>query len=224
MKTSVMAYVKQWRLLTIPVLLIGFAACTQASPSELVIAPNVPQEDLPKIISTLEPKHDYIIYVKQGEVETHEVWAKNPDSEDPVLVAKGNGLLPQSWSPSGDYWLFVDNHSLYVSNADGSDIRRVYQIKDSSYIVAWWLTDQIILFDAYVYDENGRIWPPPHQYYVDIKNGETGRLDPKMEDDRGGTYLIQGIIPLSETWIQMNGFTGEFEIADLKGKHTRAEY
>ena len=220
MKIFIIAYLEARRLLITATILVSLTACVPSAPTDLVVAPNVQQENLPKIISTLEPKHDYIIYVKQKEVEADEVWAKNPDSGDTVLVAEGDALFPKGWSPSGDYWLFVDNYSLYVSNADGSDIRRVYQVKDNSYIVAWWLTDEVILFEPYVYDEDGRIWPPPHQYYINIRNGETGRLDPKREDDAGGTYLIQGIIPSSESWFQVNGFTSEVELADLEGNRT----
>jgi hypothetical protein len=133
------------------------------------------------------------------------------------------GLSPNGWSPSDDYWLFGDGDSLYVTNANGSNIQRVYQYQaiDKCGRGASWLSNEVILIEGYGCDSNGKVWPPPHQYFFNMESGDDGRLDPVNEFDEYGTYMIQGEIPNMESWVQMNWYTGEVEIADLGGNHKK---
>lgn len=199
----------------LPLILWLLSACTPRP-----IATNkVHQDNLPIVVSTLQPKQDYIFYSDWG-TDGNETWALNPENKEKILITKGR-LHPSGWSPSGDDWLFQDSDSLYIADADGSGIQRIYNFPESDNcgeLVAW-LSNKILLIDIYACDTRGRLLPPPHQYYLDITNGTEGRIDPVQEFDETGTFLIQGIIPEEEKWTQLNWYTGKLEIADLRGNH-----
>lgn len=197
----------------LPLMLWLLSACTPRT----LATNNVSQENLPTVASTLQPKQDYLFY-RDWDPEGNEIWAINPESDEKILITKGS-LQPGGWSPFGNYWLFQDSDSLYIADVDGANLRRIYNFPktDNCGELVSWLSNRILLIDIYACDTRGRLLPPPHQYYFDITNGTEGRIDPVQEFDETGTFLIQGIIHKEEKWIQLNWYTGELEIADLRG-------
>ena len=221
MKKIQKIFISNLGVLVCCIILMILVACLPLSPTEAIETSGIRQDNLPVVITTLESRQNYITYIKEKKDGVNEVWAINPETRVSTLIASGNRLYSKDWSPSGDYLLFADNFSLYIANANGSGILRVYEVKEKSFIAAWWLSDDIILFDVYVIDSNDMIWPPPRQYYVNIKNGERGQLYQESGMNDSGQYLIQGIIPADKSWIQINGFTGEVNIANLQGNITK---
>lgn len=134
-------------------------------------------------LKPLLPFEEYIIYSKGDET-----WAINPTKLTPVLVV--SNLTPRGWSPSNRYWLFTGKSTIYVANVNGSGIRAVYNYQEYKSISPFWLTDDVVLFNAYK-----DYLLPPDIYRLDINSGTSIQLFP------GSNKFIQTTFPSEKKWL-----------------------
>jgi hypothetical protein len=168
---------------------------TQSSVEEtLTIIPLPTQTSIPKVpqlISRMQLHKDYIIYVDQNtQDKQNEIWALSPGDGAPFIVLKGDGLWPNGWSPSGSYWLLCGKSQLYVASADGSGIHQIFQNQNYVLLDAIWLSDTIVLVNAY-FD----LQYSPDIFQIDIERNEIKKISLD-----GLTQVLSVNIPNGE-WI-----------------------
>lgn len=149
---------------------------------------------------------EYIIYSKyDASVDQEEVWAISPDRLAPSLVTVG--MVPRAWSPSNKLWLFTLGGSIYIANADGSGIRAAFNSKEYTGVDPFWLTDNLILFNAYL-----DVFSPPDIYSLDIDSGKISQLYP--EENK----FIQATFPSDGTWLRGDWMTGSLDLVHQNGE------
>jgi hypothetical protein len=151
---------------------------------------------------------DYIIYTKYNAENILETWAINPNELIPYLVT--SNIVPRSWSPSTNRWLFTQNGSIYIANADGSDIRNIYTNTKYNGFDPYWLTDDVVLFNAFK-----DIYTPPDMYRLDIISGKVTQLLP------GNNQFIQAAFPSEKSWLRGSSISGQLTIANQSGTEER---
>jgi hypothetical protein len=115
---------------------------------------------------------------------------------------------PWGWSPSNKFWLFTGNGSLYVANADGSNIHAVYTYENYQAVEPFWLTDNIILFNAY----KDIVSQPPDIYSLDVDSGAIVQLFPKENK------FIQATFPSKKKWLLADWPIGPLVLIDENNK------
>ena len=159
--------------------------------------------------SPLPKFDDYIIYSKYETNSDSEIWwAINPDKLTPLLLTAN--LVPRSWSPSNKYLLLTGNRSIYIANADGSKIHAIYTYKDYKGIDPFWLTDAVVLFNAYT----DPFFLPPDIYSLDINSGRVTQLLSGSKNKQ----FIQATFPSEKKWLLANWSSGPLDIVDENGK------
>ncbi len=149
---------------------------------------------------------EYIIYSKYASSnDQEEIWAISPNKPNPFLVA--SDMIPRGWSPSNRLWLFTTNGSVYIANADGSNHQAVYNSDEYTGIDPFWLTENIILFNAY-----RDIFSPPDMYSLNIDTRTITQLFP------GENKFIQSAFPSDRTWLRGDWMTGNLEIVNSNGE------
>ena len=157
-------------------------------------------------LSPLPSSEDYIFYINFETNTDYKIWAINPTDLSPQFVTSGSAV--QGWSPSNKFWLLTGYQSIYVGNADGSEIRNVYTFKDEyESIELFWLTDDVILFNAY---KDG-ISLPPDMYSLDVNSGAVIQLFPDSNK------FIQVTFPSEKKWLRASWPAGSLEIVDQSG-------
>jgi hypothetical protein len=154
----------------------------------------------------LSHAEEYIIYSKYNvSNDQEEIWAVNPHKPNPFLIT--TNVTPRVWSPSNALWLFTKGGSIYVANADGSDIRAVYANEEYTGIDPFWLTDSLVLFNAYKDS-----FSPPDIYGVDVGSGMATQLS------SGDNKFIQATFPSESIWLRGDWLTGSLDIIKQSGE------
>jgi hypothetical protein len=154
----------------------------------------------------LSHSEEYIIYSKyDASKDQEEIWAISPHKLNPFVIT--TNATPRVWSPSNTLWLFTKGGSIYVANADGSGIRAVYTNEEYTGIDSFWLTDSLVLFNAY---KDG--FSPPDIYSLDIDSGKVTQLS------SGDNKFIQTTFPSESTWLQGDWLTGSLDIIKQSGE------
>ncbi len=152
---------------------------------------------------------DYIIYSKfETKIGSEIWWAINPSKLNPLLIT--SNITPRSWSPSNKLWLFTGNRSIYVANSDGSNVRVIYNYKEYEGIDPFWLTDDVVLFNAY----KDPLFLPPDIYSLDISSGKVTQL---FSGSRNSQF-IQATFPTEKKWLLASWPSGPLDIVDENGK------
>ncbi len=154
------------------------------------------------IITPLPQFDDYIIYNKFETRTDYAIWAIKLNDPTPRLITMN--LKPWGWSPSNKFWLFTGNKSIYVANADGSDIHMVYTYEEYQGVELFWLTDEIVLFNAYK-DITSQ---PPDIYSLNISSGAIIQLF------QGESKFIQATFPSEKKWLLTDWPIGSLMIVD----------
>jgi hypothetical protein len=182
-------------------------------PTEIASTPTMPDafgvtsDSQPKqIITTLPPFNDYIIYGKFETRTDYEIWAINPRDPVPRLIT--TNLESWGWSPSNKLWLFVGSQSIFIANADGSNVHAVYTYEGYQAIEPFWLTDDLVLFNAY----KDILSLPPEIYSLDIASGVIVQLFPKENK------FIQATFPSKKKWILAEWPIGSLTIVGQDNK------
>lgn len=158
------------------------------------------------IHTPLPHSEEYIIYSKyDASNDQEEIWALSPNRTNPFLVT--TNIIPRAWSPSNKLWLFTVDGSIYIANADGSSIRAVYNNKEYTGVDPFWLTDNIVLFNAY-----RDVFSPPDIHNLDIDTGMVTKLFP------GDNKFIQATFPSESTWLRGDWLTGSLDIINQNGE------
>lgn len=161
-------------------------------------------------LTPLPKPEDYIIYIKFETNTDYKIWAINPNEMTPIFITANFG--PWSWSPSNKFWLFTAYRSIYLANADGSEIRNIYTYKaEYESIELFWLADDVILFNAY----KDAISLPPDIYSLNINTGVATQLFP------GSRKFIQAAFPFEKKWLLASWPTGPLDIVDQNEKTER---
>jgi Tol biopolymer transport system component len=113
---------------------------------------------------------------------------------------------PFSWSPSGKHLLLYRDKGLYISDADGSNLRLVYTTRNPISRGTSWLNDDTILLEILV-DQS-----EPHVYYLDVNSGNVHK--PDLDYWR----FIEAVSPNGDFWIQSS--SKGLEIASVDGKRS----
>jgi hypothetical protein len=153
-------------------------------------------------VTPLPQFDDYIIYSKFETRTDYKIWAINP--KDPIPRLLSTNVKPWNWSPSNKLWLFVGNQSIYVANVDGSDAHAVYTNEEYQAIEPFWLTDEIVLLNAY----KDVISLPPEIYSLTITTGAIARLFP------GESKFIQATFPSEERFLLADWPVGPLSVVD----------
>src|SRR5215213_11516620 len=129
-----------------PTTLPATAAVMQTATEIPSIAPT---KHLTVGVTPFPPSADYIIY---GKVSTEDkrtiwMWAINPVKPMTILISKS--VDPSGWSPSNKLWLLTGNQSIYISDANGSNVRMIYNSEEYQFFTPFWLTDDVVLFNAF---------------------------------------------------------------------------
>jgi Tol biopolymer transport system component len=103
--------------------------------------------------------------------------------------------------------LFTGYHSIYLVNAKNLDLQSVYTNGEYIGFDPFWLTDNIILFNAYKDYST-----PPDIYSLNINSKSATQLFP------GGDYFIQTTFPSEKKWLRGNWNTGNVDTVDQEGK------
>jgi hypothetical protein len=98
---------------------------------------------------------------------------------------------------------------MYIVKADGSGIRRIYTYP-AKYkgIDPFWLTDEIILLNAY----EDPFFLPPDIFRLDINTGKVIQLFPD------GSKFIQAVFPDEKRWLLASWPSGSLDLVDQSGK------
>lgn len=162
-------------------------------------------------LTPLPSSKDYIFYLDFETNTNYKVWAINPKELTPVFVTSELALW--GWSPSNTSWLLTGNRSIYVANADGSEIRNVYTYSDEyEGIQPFWLTEDIILFNAY----EDYFFLPPDIYSLSVRSGRATQLFPESDNFIQATFpsenkwLLAGWASDSLSMVNQNGITENF--------------
>jgi hypothetical protein len=158
----------------------------------------------PKTFTTLQKDKNYIIYIDPGLEEDNEVWALSPDDHKRFLILSGVNLWPIGRSPSGKQWLFSGKYSLYVANADGAEIRLVFQSAHLPYLRPIWISENEILVNAYPED----LLQEPSIYQINLETGKSGLI--KVD----GIDFVQSSFPTQRLWIGDDYDEGRLFIVD----------
>ena len=175
----------------------GPAPAVTSAPTTATMSPTRQVTPLPKM-------EDYIIYAKYNAANEYEIWAINPNELIPHLITSDN--IPRSWSPSNKQWLFTRNGSIYVTNTDGSDIHTIYTNNEYKGIDPFWLTEDVILFNAY-----RDILSPPDMYSVDIGSGKVTQLFP------GSNQFIVITFPADKALLRGDWSSGSLDMVNKDG-------
>jgi Tol biopolymer transport system component len=97
------------------------------------------------------------------------IWALNPKRQTPIKIVEG--LWPSAWSPSGKRWLLKTDNALYVADADGFNIHQVYQDPHYLYLSATWLSDTVLIVNAF-----SDLSSQPDIYQINIETGEIKQI------------------------------------------------
>jgi hypothetical protein len=157
-------------------------------------------------VTPLPRPGEYIVYSKYNVLDAKdEIWAIDPHRQNPFLITVD--MIPRTWSPSNSLWLFTLNGSIYVANADGSGVRAIYNNKDYTGVDPFWLTDNLVLFNAYK-----DIFSPPDIYSLDIGSGKITQFYP------GENKFIQTTFPFEGTWLRGDWLTGSLDLVHQNGE------
>lgn len=162
----------------------------------------------PVFFKRLEPGKNYIFYISyQGSKgQNHELWAVDPLSGEFFQVAKGiNWFL--GWSHPGNKWLLSGKHALYVANPDGSNLHMVYEDPQYTFTYSWWLSDNLILINAY-----SDLQLPPRIYILDLT---TEKIDDVTTED---APKFTAAVSLRNTWIEASWDSGKMQVNDVSNR------
>jgi hypothetical protein len=184
-----------------------------ASSTAAVFSPTALEtSDLPRntqavtIHTPLSHSEEYIIYSKyDASKDLEEIWAINPHKPSPFVIT--TSVIPRVWSPSNTLWLFTKGGSIYVATADGSDIRAVYTNEEYNGIDPFWLTDSLVLFNAY---KDGFL--PPDIYSLDVDSGQVTQLS------SGDNKFIQAAFASESAWLRGDWLTNSLDIIKQSGE------
>jgi hypothetical protein len=184
-----------------------------ASPAAVVATssstdlPNATTNDQPEIdLSSLPQSEDYIFYISFETNTDYKIWAINPSKQIPVFVTANFAL--RDWSPSNKFLLFTGGQSIYIANSDGSNARAVHSYNDYESVELFWLTDDVVLFNAY----KDTISLPPDMYSLDINSGAVTQIFPES------SKFIQAAFSSEEKWLLAGWPVGPLEIVDKNGE------
>ena len=163
------------------------------SPSPVIFTPTnissqVPDSQPVISIMPLPQANDYIIYSKYTTSEKFEVWAINQSKLTPLFIT--SDFTPRSWSPSNKFWLFTGYQSIDIANTDGLGIRPVFTYKEYQGVDPFWLTDNVIIFNAY-----RDYLSLPDMYSLDVNTGVVIQLF------AGSNKFIQAVFPFDKKWL-----------------------
>jgi len=158
-------------------------------------------------LTPLPRSEDYIFYINFETNTDYKIWAINPNKLTPIFVTAE--LVFRSWSPSNKFWLLTGNRSIYIANADGSEVRNIYTYNaEYEGIEPFWLTEDVILFNAY----KDYFFLPPDIYSLSIRSGRVTRLFPET------SKFIQAAFPSEKKWLLASYPFGSLDIVDQNGK------
>lgn len=157
-------------------------------------------------LMSLPQPEDYIFYLKFETNTDYKIWAINPNELTPRFVTSAFTL--RNWSPSNKFWLLTGNRGMYIVNADGSELRRIYTYRTKyKGIDPFWLTDDVILFNAY----EDPYFLPPDLFSLDINTGKVTQLFP------GSSNFIQAVFPDEKRWLLASWPSGSLDLVDQNG-------
>lgn len=157
-------------------------------------------------LARLPSPKDYIFYIDFETNTDYKIWAINPNELTPIFVTSELALW--DWSPSNNSWLLTGNRSIYIANANGSEIRNVYTYSDEyKGIQPFWLTEDIILFNAY----EDYFFLPPDIYSLSVRSGEATQLFPESSN------FIQATFPSENKWLLAGWASDSLNIINQNG-------
>jgi hypothetical protein len=167
-----------------------------------------PTEHLTVDVTPLPLSADYIIYGKISSDNDHSIWmwAINPVKPMPILISKS--VYPSGWSPSKKLWLLTGNQSIYIANADGSNVRAIYNSEEYLFFGAFWLTDEVVIFNAFK-----DYLLPPDIYSLNIDTSIVTRLFSNTSE-----YFIQSTFPSEKKWLRGSWSQPTTDTVDENGK------
>ena len=166
------------------------------------------KQDQELIVQSLPQSEELIIYSKYNrENDRNELWAINPNKLTPIFIT--DELVNRRWSPSNKLWLLTGNQTIYIANADGSEIGHIYTYSNEyEGIDPFWLTEDVILFNAY----KDYFFLPPDVYSLSIRSGKIAQLFPERDN------FIQAAFLSKEKWLLASYPSGSLDIVDQNGK------
>ncbi len=202
-------------------------ACTGVeAPVPTQIPTTMPVTEVPVQIATETPgvtptKHltvdvtpfplssDYITYGKLSTENDRRIWtwAINSAQPTPILISKR--VYPSGWSLSNKLWLLTGNQSIYIANADGSNVRTIYYSDEYEFFDPFWLTDDVVLFNAF----KDYFFVAPDIYSLNIRTGAVIRLFSSESE-----YFIESTFPSENKWLRGSWSQLTTEIVSGNGK------
>lgn len=155
--------------------------------------PNMtPTEHLTVDVTPFPLAADYIIYGKLSRENDYRIWMWAINSSKPIPILISESVYPSGWSPSNKLWLLTGNQSIYIANADGSNVRMMYSSEEYSFYYPFWLTDNVVLFNAFK-----DYLVAPDIYSLNIDTGTATLLFSSASE-----YFIDSTFPPEKKWLR----------------------
>jgi hypothetical protein len=168
-----------------------------------------PTQHLAVDVTPFPLSSDYITYGKLSTENDRSIWtwAINSAQPTPILISKR--VYPSERSPSNKLWLLTGNQSIYIADADGSNVRMIYHSEEYEFFNPFWLTDDVVLFNAF----KDYFFVAPDIYSLNINTGTVTRLFGSESE-----YFIECTFPSEKKWIRGSWSQPTTEIVSENGK------
>jgi hypothetical protein len=168
-----------------------------------------PTQQLTVDVTPFPLSSDYITYGKLSPENDRRIWtwAINSAQPTPILISKR--VYPSGQSVSNKLWLLTGNQSIYIANADGSNVRMIYNSEEYEVLDPYWLTDDVVLFNAF----KDYFFVAPDIYSLNIRTGAVTCLFSSESE-----YFIDSTFPSEKKWIRGSWSQPTTEIVSENGK------
>lgn len=167
-----------------------------------------PTEHLTVNVTPFPLAADYIIYGKLSRDNDYRIWMWAINSAKPMPILISESVYPSGWSPTNKLWLLTGNQSIYVANADGTNIRMIYNSEEYSFYYPFWLTDDVVLFNAFK-----DYLLAPDIYSLNVDTGTVTLLFSSASE-----YFIESTFPSEKKWLRGSWSQPTTEIVSENGK------
>ena len=167
-----------------------------------------PTEHVAVDVTPFPLSSDYITYGKLSTENDRSIWTWAISSAQPTPILISKRVYPSRWSLSNKLWLLTGNQSIYIANADGSNVRMIYNSKEYEFCDPFWLTDDVVLFNAF----KDYFFVAPDIYSLNIRTGAVTLLFSSESE-----YFIESTFPSEKKWLRGSWSQPTTEIVSENG-------